>query len=414
MSGIISEKERNYLRDLAKKQVEIANSDEMLEKEKLWYAHNDCETFEPVVTLEKWTFNREFEHLWKPKCESETARNLEYYFHSNAVQYEYIHDDTVVPRDYAVGIHAWVKPFDVDVKKERSIGETYAFKIDYEIKDLESDFQKLKKSPVGCNYDSAVNWKKTVEDIIGDIMPVRFSFTPCCSLAQNIYNLMGLETMMLSMYDYPELFHKMMTDLSDDYVELWKLAEDNGYIEPNNFNTGVPQGSYGFSHELPKTKGGAYNLVDVWGYMDSQETSEISPDMYNEFFFPYYKKISERFGLFNYGCCESVSAIWEKSVSNYENLRKVSISPWCDEEYIGDKLCGKKIIYHRKPFPNYLAIDAEFDEKGFETHIRKTLEAAKGCYLEFSYRDVYSLQGDIFRGKKAYEIIKKSIEKYFK
>ena len=224
---------------------------------------------------------------------------------------------------------------------------------------------------------------------------------------------MGLETMMFSMYDCPELFHKMMQMLTDDYLELWDLVEKNGYIRPNNFNVGACQGSYGFTNELPVSKGENYNLGDVWGYMNSQETSEVSPDMYHEFFFPYYKKASERFGRLGYGCCESVSAIWEKSVSKYENLKKVSIAPWCDEEYIGDQLRGKKITYHRKPHPNFLCIDKEFDEKAFSEHIERSLKAARGCFFEISYRDVYSLQGDIYRGKKVYDTVQKCIDKFW-
>ena len=408
----IAQREIDYLRELAKKQLEIANGEEMQKKERLWYAHNDYKTKEPVITLERGTFNREFAHLWIPKCQSEEAKNLEYYFHSNMIQYEYIHDDTVMPKDFAIGIYAWIKPFDIEIKRERTIGETFAYKVDHEIKDLGEDFCRLKKSPMGCNFTEAENYKKTAEDIIGDLMPVRLAFTPCCSLAQNIYMIMGLETMMTSMYDYPEMFRRMMEMLSDDYVELWDMAEKNGWIRPNNFNVGVPQGSYGFTNELPKNKE-FYTMGDVWGYMDSQETSEISPDMYREFFFPYYKKISGRFGRFNYGCCESVSSIWESSVSKYENLSKVSISPWCDEEYIGGRLSGKNIIYHRKPFPNYLAVDKQFDEKAFCSHMEKTLKAARGCFLEISYRDVYSLCGELYRGKKVYETIKKCIDRFW-
>ncbi|MCL2816047.1 MAG: hypothetical protein FWD23_15740 [Oscillospiraceae bacterium] len=410
----IEPREKDYLRELAKKQLETANSEEMKKKEALWYAHNDYLTFEPVVTLERGTFNREFAHLWAPRCVSETARNIEYYFHSNMIQYEYIHDDTVMPKEFAVGIWAGLKPFDIDVKRERTIGETFAFRIDYEIKELEADFGKLKKSPLHCNFEDAANYAKVVGDILGDLMPIRLTFGPGVSFSQNIHNIMGLETMMISMYDHPGLFHKMMTMLSDDYIELWDMAEKNGCIRPNNFNVGVPQGSYGFTNMLPKNKeGAALTLGDVWGYMDSQETSEISPDMYHEFFFPYYKKVSGRFGRFNYGCCEGADAIWEKSLSKYENLSKVSVSNWCDEEYIGGKLRGKNITYHRKPFPNYLGVDKTFDEKGFSAHIEKTLKAARGCFLEFSYRDVYSLCGDIYRGKKAYETIKKCIDKFW-
>jgi len=406
--------EREYLRDLAKKQLEIANSEKMKAKEALWYAHNDFLTYEPVITLERGTFNKEFEHLWDPKCKTEAARGLEYYFHSNMVQYDYIGDDIVMPKEYAVGVGAWIKPFDIDVKYERSIGETMSYKIDYEIKDLEADFHKLKKSPIGCNFEAALKHGEYVEGIIGDIMPVQLAFGSSIYLTYHINNIMGLETMMLSMYDYPELFHKMMDMLAGDYLELWDMAEKNGYIRANNFNVGACQGSYGFTNLLPVSAPGAkLTIGDLWGYMNSQESSEISPDMYYEFFFPYYKKVSEKFGRLGYGCCESVSSIWEKSVSKYENLTKVSISPWCDEEYMGEQLRGKKMVYHRKPFPNYLCVDEVFDEKGFSAHIERSLKAAKGCFFEISYRDVYSLKGDIYRGKKVYETIKKCIDRFW-
>ena len=414
MSNKIEQWEIDYLRELAKKQLEIANSEKMREKEALWYAHNDYKSNRrPMITLERGTFNREFEHLWQPKCQSETARNIEYYFHSNMIQYEYIHDDTVMPKEFAIGVWAGLTPFGIEIKRERTISETHAYKTDYPIKDLEEEFYKLKKSPIYCSFDGAAGYKKTVEDILGDLMPVRLFFGPYVGLSANVNCLMGLETMMISMYDYPELFHKMMQMLTDDTLALWDFVEKNNYVYPNNFNVGVSQGSYGFTNELPVNQGN-FTLADTWGYMESQETSEISPDMYHEFFFPYYKKISERWGRFNYGCCEGVSAIWDKSVSKYENLSKVSISQWCDEEYIGDKLRGKNITYHRKPFPNYLCVDKIFDEKGFSAHIEKSLKAARGCFFEISYRDVYSLKGEIYRGKKVYETIQKCIDKFWR
>ena len=84
-----------------------------------------------------------------------------------------------------------------------------------------------------------------------------------------------------------------------------------------------------------------------------------------------------------------------------------------DYPFLTAALIKKEITYHRKPFPNYLGVDPIFDEEGFSAYIEKTLKAARGCFLEFSYRDVYSLQGDIYRGRKAYETIKKCIDQYW-
>ena len=116
--------------------------------------------------------------------------------------------------------------------------------------------------------------------------------------------------------------------------------------------------------------------------------------MYEEFIFPTtreYLTCSD----FSYGCCEPVDPIWDNCLSKCENLRKVSISPWCNEELMGEKLRGTKVIYHRKPSPNFIGVDEVFDEEGWRQHIIKTLKAARGCNLEISQRDVYSLKGDL-------------------
>jgi len=183
----------------------------------------------------------------------------------------------------------------------------------------------------------------------------------------------------------------------------------------NNGPNGVAQGSFGFTNDLPAEgfDPDHIRLKDLWFYMDSQETVGISPQAYHEFFYPYYAKIAAKFGLLSYGCCEAVHDFWKDSVSKYHNLRKVSISAWCNEEYIGDELRGKKIIYHRKPAPQFIGVGKDFDADGFAEHIKKTLACAKGCTLEFSFRDVYTLCGDIERPRKAVKIIRDLTENYY-
>ena len=170
------------------------------------------------------------------------------------------------------------------------------------------------------------------------------------------------------------------------------------------------QGSWCYNHTLPDEKApGSYTTKDVWGFMDSQETVSISPEMFEEFIFPCYKKISESFGLLSYGCCEPVDPIWENCISRLENLRKVSISPWCNEAYMGERLRGSKIIYHRKPSPNYLGTGTLLDEEAFRTHIRESLQAARGCEMEITQRDVYTINKDISKAKRYVDIIKEEI-----
>ena len=146
--------------------------------------------------------------------------------------------------------------------------------------------------------------------------------------------------------------------------------------------------------------------------MDSQETVGISATMCEEMIVPAYRKVMDCYGLLSYGCCEPVDSFWG-SVSQFPNLRKVSISAWCDEQFMGNVLQDSGVIYQRKPSPNFVGIGKELDEDGFRNHIIKTLKAAKGCNLEITFRDVYNLDGNLGKPKRAVEITREAIEEHW-
>ena len=110
-----------------------------------------------------------------------------------------------------------------------------------------------------------------------------------------------------------------------------------------------------------------------------------------------------------YGCCEPVDPIWDRCISTLKNLRKVSISPWCNEEIMSEKLRGTNIIYHRKPSPNFLGVGTTLDEDAFRQHIRKSLTLARGCKMEITQRDVYTINNDIAKARRYVQIIKQEI-----
>jgi hypothetical protein len=105
-----------------------------------------------------------------------------------------------------------------------------------------------------------------------------------------------------------------------------------------------------------------------------------------------------------------VDPVWEKSVSQFKNLRKVSISPWCDEEYMGAALQKRKVVFLRKPSPNYIGVDRYLDEDAVRAAMTKTVAAAKGLTLEFSQRDVYTVHSDIGKVRRYVELIREACE----
>ena len=407
----LSQSERQILRDLAKRQAEIAGTPHMRQLVADWYAHNDLKGSRPMFTVESWTFQQDIP-LETARCESPFARDIEHALLLRLANHQYVKDDTVVPDVFPVGVSSWFKPFGLEVKRQEltgSIGHQFV----HQIKDLEDDFHLLGPSVWGSSGMAAAQARVAdVNEVFGDILPAQLVGSSLYAVpTQDIVHLMGLENLMFSMADYPELFHRMMDQLTDDYVAYHRWLETEGLLLPTTSYGGVGNGTYAYTHDLPDQ--GPVTVGQVWGFMDSQETVGFSPASFEEFIFPYYRKVAEKYGLLSYGCCEPVDPFWDSCLAKLDNLRKVSISPWCNEAFIGERLRGTKTIYHRKPSPNYLGVGVELDEAAWRSHIETTLKAAKGCKLEFSQRDVYTVSGNLPKIGQLIDIARDAIERHW-
>ena len=418
MSDTVQKWERERLRELARKQLEYAKSELNQKRIKEWYLHNDLKGERPMVQLEMWTFEQEIIPQ-RLKCVTPKARALEAQLYRNFLNRELFDDDRVVPDYFPLSYDAWFRMFDIEVKVEnaqldghQSLGHHFIPCLE----DLEDDYEegKIKPSTFGVDLERTEKKKQFIEEMIGDILPVKIQMDCLYSVpTQMLVHIMSMEQMMFNMYDYPELFKKMMGQIADDTLAYYRMLEEKKLILPTTTFESVGQGTFAFTNDLPGEevfRERPFTTKDVWGFMDSQETVGISPQMYEEFIFPCYQKISSQYGLLSYGCCEPVHPIWERCISKLENLRKVSISPWCDEAYMGEQLRGSRVIYHRKPSPNYLGVDRILDEDALREHIRTTLRAAKGCKVEFTQRDVYTIHNDLDKARRYIEIIREEIE----
>ena len=418
MSDTVQKWERERLRELARKQLEYAKSELNQKRIKEWYLHNDLKGERPMVQLEMWTFEQEIIPQ-RLKCVTPKARALEAQLYRNFLNRELFDDDRVVPDYFPLSYDAWFRMFDIEVKVEnaqldghQSLGHHFIPCLE----DLEEDYEegKIKPSTFGVDLERTEKKKQFIEEMIGDILPVKIQMDCLYSVpTQMLVHIMSMEQMMFNMYDYPELFKKMMGQIADDTLAYYRMLEEKKLILPTTTFESVGQGTFAFTNDLPGEevfRERPFTTKDVWGFMDSQETVGISPQMYEEFIFPCYQKISSQYGLLSYGCCEPVHPIWERCISKLENLRKVSISPWCDEAYMGEQLRGSQVIYHRKPSPNYLGVDRILDEDALREHIRTTLRATKGCKVEFTQRDVYTIHNDLDKARRYIEIIREEIE----
>ena len=415
----ITNKERGILRELAKRQAETAALPIMAERKRRWYELNDGKPGYPLVTME---FHGVENEVYKPlQCEDGFARSLEAQMERQLFKYETFKDDRIIPAYLMVGIPNWIHPFEYSAGSYRpkdDAGMGYMFT--HAVHDLEADAEMFKPSPFGVDtkLEGAKRQKEAAEEILGDILSVRIEGrTVGFSPAHVFIQMMDMETMFISMMDYPELFHKIMRRLTDDHLAFLDAMEAGGALMPTNDSNRIAMDTYCFTGDLPnygdETKR-PIKISDLWGYTNFQETVGMSAGMFDEFFFSYTKEVFGRCGLFSYGCCEPVHTLWETCLSKMKNLRKVSISPWCDEEYMGEAMRGKKIVYHRKPFPNFIAVDETFDEEAFLGHIKKTVTAARGCPLEVTFRDICSVRGEPERLTRAVELTREAFERWYK
>ena len=230
--------------------------------------------------------------------------------------------------------------------------------------------------------------------------------------------LMSMETFFMAMYDAPDTLHAVMAMLRDNSIRMSRWAEQEGLLVVNNGNQCTCGTCFNFTTLLPRrqVEPGQVKLSDMWGSMDSQETVGVSPEWFHEFCFPYYRDLAAMFGLVYWGCCEPADPIWETPLSKQPNRKAVSVARWANQRYLADAFEGKGIVFSRKPNPNLLGVTAELDENAWADELRETLKVVSGrnIPLEFVVRDVYSLHGNLGKLRRAVEIARREIDRFYR
>lgn len=412
--------ERAYLRELAKKQAEYAALPIMAERERTWRDLNEGRPAVPPVIIESWTFDRDFMPPGTYRCESGAGRGIEGQLLRNTRQHEIIDDDRVVPATFRVGWHMSIDTYGgvhvatESVKDAQGIPTGYHFL--HPIRDLARDFEILKPPVCSVDREATAQWQAFAEEVLGDILPVELSCGPLGNrmLTQACVVLMGMEAFFTAMYDQPEEVHRLMAYLRDGALAIGGWGEEEGLYRLNNGNDESFGSSFNFTSELPPADfdPARVRLRDLWGCANSQETVGVSPELFHEFCAPYYAAVSEPLGLLYWGCCEAADPFWE-DIRAFPHLKKVSISRWADEDFLGEALRGGPVVYSRKPDPNFLSVDVTLDEAAWAAHIGRTLEAARGAPIEFIVRDVYTVHGNLGNARRAVEVAREEIARRY-
>lgn len=407
----IQEKDRARLRELALKQLEYANSPQNAVILKKWEALGAGHRETPTVRL---LFSNFPDEVITPrlKCTGEDARRLEAALLNTLVGRELFDDDTPISPTFDLQWDVWVSPFGAKPQITRT-QHGKGFHIDPIVEDLERDFDKLRGGSFGVDRERTRRRMAFAGEIFGDILPVRLVQPSLSgSITNSLVQLMGMEAYYLAMYDAPDALHEVMHMATSLYEDYYDFLEREVLLLPTCGFSPVAQESFAFNHELPEEK--VEKTTQCWGFLESQETTAVSPETFGEFVFPYQDRLVRRYGLLSYGCCERVDAIWPDYLSKWTNLRKLSVSPFNNERQVGEYLRGGNVVYYSKPRAEFVTTRGPMDEEALRKSFKGVCEAASGCLFEIAQREVGTIYGDFSRGRRYVEIAKECVDRYWK
>jgi hypothetical protein len=390
-----TEKDRQILRELARRIVEIASLPVMETRRRLWVEHNSLRSRRPMMLIFP-------EGAWEellPKesmtCETEFARTVERGLSMRIYTFEHFQDDSVIEAGWvdedwlALGHTGW----GVDIQRRPSTAARGAWAFEPVIRD-EADLKQLHYPDLV--YDEARITLNTVRmnDLFGDILSVKPA-----GIRHIGYGLMstysdwcGLERMMTDMLDRPDFMHRVLSFITAGHQHLLKQWQEANLLRLNNDNTYHSSGGNGFTDQLPAPGFDPAHVrpIDLWASAQSQELAQVSPRMHREFALRYEKELLLPFGLAGYGCCEDLGKKLE-DVLTIPNIRRVSISPFADVDLCAAKL-KDQAIFSWKPHPSQLV--GEFNEGQIRSTIRHTLDVTRenGCTLEMILKDTHTCE----------------------
>jgi hypothetical protein len=404
----IDKKDISRLRELAKEWAETAALEVMQERKTGWKSLHGLKPTRPMILFETFGVSG-FVTEEELTCENELLRNIERTMVYSLKQFRDLKDDIVLEPYFRL---SWkVTKSDHGVKiVEHHAEESLAYISNFPIQ-TPDDVGKLKERTFTVDKETTFEIKEKIEAIFGDILPVvignydnffpELGFTPFTGtnfigLTMDVFKLIGPNNMMMWAYDDPDLLHGIMRYLCDDRIRFFTWMKDEGLLDFNADNQCSCPSSYGYVTDLPAVGTDKEPVLkDCWVWAESQETSTVSPDMFNEFYLPYLAEVSSMFGLAYYGCCEPLDDRIEYIKKKMPNLRVVSISGWNDFQKIGEAL-GKEYVHSKKPNPAFMSgITPDWDNMKKDLH--DSWSACPGGNMEIIVRDVYDINDDMNR-----------------
>ncbi|MDA0321620.1 MAG: hypothetical protein O2923_02740 [Verrucomicrobia bacterium] len=412
----LAEKDITTIRRLAEQKARLAEDPVNVERRNAWYAHDSGGDSRPMILAEHGGVadEKKLRPSHEPGCEDDWARGIESAIVNEIFSFDVLKTDEVVESAWDVGWQVSSTGYGVEAEHHRSEQTSVmgAESWDAAIQDLDAEFHGLTPRTFSVDREATLAAKQRLEALFDGILEVRLRGMPWWSMGMTgvASQVVGLEGLMLEMLDNPEGIHRLMAFLRDDHLAAVEWYANEGLLTLNNENDYIGSGTRGYSRDLPDTSshnGHDVEPGDLWVLLESQETVGISPEMFEEFVFPYQLSVAERFGRCYYGCCEPVHSRVHL-IKQLPGIARISVAPWADQAVMADE-CGREIVFSRKPNPTLIST-ATVDEDAIRADLQHTLEVARGCRIELIMKDVHTLNNEPHRIVRWVELAREAVD----
>ncbi len=392
---MLNQQDVTVLRDLAARVAEIAALPVQEEKRALWRRLNACDPVRPMVMIDQVCWNEmNIDDELTLRCVDAECRRYEEYLRCTLYQWEHFPVDMVVEPFVRVPKAIHNTGFGIVVQEETAVTDPTNTVVGHKFANqfrVQEDLEKIGVPQVSHDQDETARRLEVAHTLFDDLLEVRpWGADPYLSLWDPIATWMGVENALYALVDKPDLMHGILTRMTDGYLSMLDQLEEQGLLcEPQSlihctgaYTDDLP--APGYDPRKPRT-------VDLWMFGLAQMLATVSPAMFQEFEVDYASRICARFGLVYYGCCDPLDGKMDQ-VRLIPNVRKVSMSPWTNQERGAAEISGD-YVFSRKPNPAFVAMD-RFVPDQVRADLIQTREicAQYGCPLEFILKDISTVR----------------------
>lgn len=388
---MLSTKDRDIIQQLAGEVAEIAALPVQETKRQMWRALNARKPVRPMVMADQVCWNEmNVDDELTLRCEDRECRGYEDQLRKILYQWRHFRVDMVVEPFIRVPKAVRNTGFGIAIKQEVAVSDPtnsvvgHGYVNQFE---TDADLDRIQMPVITHDPAETARRLEVAHGLFGGILEVReHGVDPYLSVWDPISTWMGVQNVLFALIDRPEYMREMARRMVRGYMGMLDQLEEQGLLCGRQslihctgaYTDELPPA--GFDPARPRTR-------DIWMFGLAQMFSTVSPAMFEEFEIDACMPIFMRFGLVYYGCCDPLDLKMEQ-VRKIPNVRKVSMSPWVNEE-IGAAEIGSDYVYSRKPNPALLAWP-EFNPTEVRKHLQTTVDvcARHGCPLELILKDI--------------------------